>query len=131
MRFCHVAYCRKRIEILLNHIRDKNKFKSRLFISFGFSRPFFVTFFIQCSKSTICFIWFNVSRLFLSLIHKKLFTFTFTLSLLLLYIHILTAFHAIPFQIHWDKKRCHLPSTFQRHLHNSNIAVLSVSSSYE
>ena len=66
-----MAYCRKRIEILLNHIRDKNKFKSRLFISFGFSRPFFVTFFIQCSKSTICFIWFNVSRLFLFLTHKK------------------------------------------------------------
>ena len=28
MRFCHVAHSMKRIEILLSHIRDKNKFKS-------------------------------------------------------------------------------------------------------
>ena len=28
MRFCHVAHSMKRIEIPLNYIRDKNKFKS-------------------------------------------------------------------------------------------------------
>ena len=31
-----------------------------------------------------------------------------------------TTLHGIPSQIHLDKKRCHLSSTFQRHLYNSN-----------
>ena len=29
MRFCHVAHSMKIIEMLLNHIKDKNKFKNR------------------------------------------------------------------------------------------------------
>ena len=46
MRFYHVAYSMKRIDIPLSHIRDKNKFKSKdsLFLL------------VQCFKTTICFI---------------------------------------------------------------------------
>ena len=32
MKFCHVAHSMKRIEILLNHIEYKNKFKNRDFL---------------------------------------------------------------------------------------------------
>ena len=73
MRFCHVAYSMKRIEIPLNHIRDKNKFKNSdpLFHLVQCFKTIFVILFIQCFKTTICFIWFNVSRLFLFLTHKK------------------------------------------------------------
>ena len=42
-----------------------------------------------------------------------------------------TVLHANPSQIHIDQKQCHLPSTFQQHLHNSNIAVPFDSNSYE
>ena len=35
MRFYHVAHFMKIIKIFLSHIEDKNKFKNRLFISFG------------------------------------------------------------------------------------------------
>ena len=35
MRFCHIAHFMKIIKIFLSHIEDKNKFKNRLFISFG------------------------------------------------------------------------------------------------
>ena len=64
MRFCHVAYSMKRIEIPLNHIRDKNKFKNRLFIYFSsMFQDYFCYIIIQCFKTTICFIWFNVLRL--------------------------------------------------------------------
>ena len=52
-------------------------------------------------------------------------------SLLLLYIYMSRALHANPSQIHLDKKRCHLPPIFQRHLHNSNIVVLFDPNSYE
>ena len=52
-------------------------------------------------------------------------------SLLLLYIHMPTTLHAILCQIHSDKKQCHLPSTFQQLLHNSNIAVPFDSNTYE
>ena len=41
------------------------------------------------------------------------------------------ALHANPSQIHSDQKRCHLPSIFQWHLHNSNIVVLFDPNSYE
>ena len=52
---------KKIIEILLNHIIDKNKFKNMdsLF-------PL-----VQCFKITFCFFWFNVSRLFISLSHTQ------------------------------------------------------------
>ena len=80
IRFCHVAYSMKKIEILLNHIRDikklkklKKKLKIEIFYLFWFnvSILLFVTFFIQSFKTTICFIWFNFSKLLLSLAHKK------------------------------------------------------------
>ena len=81
MRFYHVAHSMKRIEILLSHIKNKNKFKIWTFYFFWFnvSRLLFVTFFIQYFKTTICFIWFNISRFFLSLTHTKLFTFPLTI----------------------------------------------------
>ena len=81
MNFCHVAYSMKRIEILLSHIRYKNKFNNRdfLFPLVQCFKTIFVTLFIQCFKTTISFIWFNVSRFFFSLTHKKLFVFLFTL----------------------------------------------------
>ena len=62
MRFCYMAHSMKRIEMILSHIRDKNKFKNRdsLFLWFNISRLLFVTFFIQYLKTTICFIWFNI-----------------------------------------------------------------------
>jgi len=44
MRFCHVAHSMKRIEILLNYIKDKNKFKN---IGSLFSL-------VQCFKTTFC-----------------------------------------------------------------------------
>ena len=52
MRFCHVAHSIKRIEILLSHIRDKNKFKSEdsLF-------PL-----VQCHKSIYIYIYIYKSR---------------------------------------------------------------------
>ena len=80
MKFCHVAYSMKRIEIPLSHIRYKNKFKSRdsLFHLVQCFKTIFVTLFIQCFK-TIYFIWFNVSRLLISHTHKKLFAFPFNL----------------------------------------------------
>ena len=81
MRFCHVAHSIKRIKITLSHIRDKNKFKSRdfLFSLVQCFKTIFVTLFIQNYKTTICFIWFNISRLFISHTHKKLFAFPFSL----------------------------------------------------
>ena len=53
MRSCHVAYFMKRIEILLSHIRDKNKFKNMdlLFLL------------VQCFKTNFCFLLINISRL--------------------------------------------------------------------
>ena len=59
IRFCHVTHTMKRIEIPLNHIRDKNKFKNRNFL-FPLVQCFkiiFVTLFIQCFQTTICFIY--------------------------------------------------------------------------
>ena len=102
------ALLEKRIEILLNHIINKNKFKigDSLFSL------------IQCFETTICFIWFNVLRLFISLSHTKLFAFSFSFFTLLLYIHMPTTLYAISSQIHSYQKQYHLPSTFQRDLHN-------------
>ena len=76
MRFYHVVHSMKRIEILLSHIGDKNKFKNRDFL-FSLVQCFKTTFcyfffFTQCFKTTICFIWLNVSRLFLPYTQKSL-----------------------------------------------------------
>ena len=61
---------------------------------------------------------------FLSLTHtKNSLHFHSPFSLLLIYIHMSIAFHTISSQIHLDKKRCHLLSIFQWHLHNSNFVV--------
>ena len=82
MRFCHMEHFLKIIEILLNHIRDKNKFKNidSLFpLVQCFKTIFFFTFSIQCFKTTIYFIWFNVSRPSISHTHIKLFAFSFIL----------------------------------------------------
>ena len=92
MRFCQMTHSMKTIEILLNHIGDKNKFKNRdsLFTLVQCFKTIFCYIFIRCFKTIICFIiiWFNVSRLFLSLIHKKLFAFPFTLfTSIALYTH--------------------------------------------
>ena len=48
MRFYHVAHSIKRIEILLNHIRDKNKFKNKHFLL-----PL-----VQYFKTTFCYIFY-------------------------------------------------------------------------
>ena len=115
MRFYHVVHSMKRIEIFLNHIRDKNKFKIRTlyFLWFNVSRLLFVTFFIQCFKITISFIWFIVLRFFLSLTHKKLFAFLFTLftsTLLYTHAHKNPSCHFISNTL--KQKWCHLPSAF-------------------
>ena len=83
----------------------------------------FQNFYILCFKTTICFNWFNVSRPFLSFTHKKLFAFSFIfLTSTPLYAHAHNpSCHLISNTLR--QKRCHLPSTFQRHLHNFNIAV--------
>ena len=82
MRFCHVAHSMKRIEIPLNYIRDKNKFKSgdSLF-------PL-----VQCFKT------FHLSHT------QKTLHFHSSFSLLLLYIHMYIAFHIFLSQIHLEKK---------------------------
>ena len=53
MRFYHVTYSMKRIDIPLSHIRDKNKFKSKdsLFLL------------VQCFKTIFVTSLFNVLRL--------------------------------------------------------------------
>ena len=54
MRFCHIAHSMKRIEILLSHIRIKNKFKNR--------DSWFPL--VQCFKTIFCYIFlFNVLKL--------------------------------------------------------------------
>ena len=72
MMFYYVAQFMKRIEIPLSHIRDKNKFKSRdsLFPLVQCFKIIFVTLFMESFKTTICFIWFNISKLFISHTHK-------------------------------------------------------------
>ena len=132
MSFCHVAHSIKRIEILLNHIRDKNNFKNRdsLFYFCLIFQDYFLLHFIQyCFKTIICFIWFNVSRLFFSLTHKKLFAFSFTIfTSTLLY----TYAHSPPcYLISNTLKQKTMSftlksSTLQRHLHNSNIVILLI-----
>ena len=114
-------------------IKKKKCFKITIyFIWFNVSRLLFVTVFIQCFKIIICFIWFKFLRIFLSLTYKKnSLHFYSPFSLLLLYIHMSITLHVIPSQIHLDKKRCHLPSTFQLHLYNSNILVSFDSNLYE
>ena len=47
------ALFKKRIEMVLDHIRDNNKFKN---IDYFFSL-------VQCFKTIFCFLWFNASRL--------------------------------------------------------------------
>ena len=78
LRLCHMAHSMKRIEILLK-IRTNLKIETLYFFWFNVSKLLFISFFIQCFKTTICFIWFNVSRIFLSLTYKKLFAFPLTL----------------------------------------------------
>ena len=99
MRFCHMAHSMKRIEIILNHIRDKNKFKNRdsLFLWFNISRLLFVTFFIQCFKNTYLFHLVQYFKIFpLSHTQKKLFAFPFTLfTSILLYSHASLSCHPI------------------------------------
>ena len=51
--------------------------------------------------------------------------------LLLLYIHMPTAFYEISSQIHPNQERCHIPSTFQLHLHNSYTIVPFYPDRYE
>ena len=50
MRFCHVALSMKKIEITLNHIRGKNKFKSR--------NSLFPL--VQCFKANFCYILYSM-----------------------------------------------------------------------
>ena len=106
MRFCQVVHFMKKIEIFLNHIKDKNKFKNRdsLF-------PL-----IQCFKTTFCYILVNISKLlfvsfgsmfqdFSSLLHTQDFLHLHSpFSLLLLYIHMPTTLNVISSQIHSNKK---------------------------
>ena len=126
MRFCHVVHSMKRIEIFLSHIRDKNKFKNKdsLFPSVQCFKTIFVTFFIQCFKTTISFIWFNVSRFFFSLTHKKLFALLFTIFTST---HLYTHAHDKSHLKYTQTKT----STFQKHVHNFNIVVPFDSNSCE
>ena len=63
-----------------SHIRDKNKFKNRLFISFGsMFQDYFCYIIIQCFKTTI-YLFGSMFQDFSFLVHtKKLFAFPFTL----------------------------------------------------
>ena len=131
MKFCHVAHSIKRIEIFLSHIKDKNKFKNKnsLFHLVQCFKTIFVTFFIQYFKTTISFIWFDVSRFFFSLTHKKLFAFLFTHFTLHLYIHMpTTTFYAISSQIHRQKlqpfKDTYITSTLWYHLILTHVSRL-------
>ena len=119
----HTLWRELRCTYAILEIRTNLKVDNLYFLWFNVSRLIFVTFFIQCFKTTIYFMWFNVSGLSISHTHKKLFAFPFILSHLLIYIHMSIVFHTILSQIHLDKKWCHLASTFQWHLHNSNVAV--------
>ena len=71
-----MAHFMKIIETLLSHIRDKNKIKNRnsLFhLVQCFKTNFYYNLFnVSTFKAIICFIWFNISRLFISLTHKTL-----------------------------------------------------------
>jgi len=133
-----VAHSIKKIEILLNYIRNKNKFKNRDF-SFPLVQCFntnFVAFFIQyCFKTIICFIWFNVLRFFLFFIHTKLFAFLFTLSIYI-YIYIYIYMYVC---IYAHSPSCHLISNTLRqkndviylqlfnstYIYNSKIVILT------
>ena len=92
LRFCHVTHSMKRIEVeILLEIRTNLKIETFYFLWFNVSRLLFITFFIQCFKTSICFISFNISR---SLSYTKNFLHIHShFSLLLFYIHMLTAFH--------------------------------------
>ena len=50
IKFYHMAYSIMRIEILLSHIRDKNKFKSGGFL--------FTL--VQCFKTNFCYILYSM-----------------------------------------------------------------------
>ena len=101
------------------------------FLWFNVSRLIFDTLCIQYFKTTIYFNWFNVSRPSISHTHKKLFAFPFILfTFTPLYTHVHNlSYHPISNTLR--KKWCHLTSTFQWHLHNSNVAVSFDCNSYE
>ena len=100
----------KRIEILLSHIKDKNKLIND-----------FLFYLVQCFKTflikkinILCILWFNVSRLFIShtytqnsLHFNSLFSPLALLSLYIyiyIYIYIPITLHVITCQIYVDKK---------------------------
>ena len=131
MRFCHVMHSMKRIEIFLSHIKDKNKFKNKnsLFHLVQCFKTIFVTFFIQYFKTTISFIWFDVSRFFFSLTHKKLFAFLFThFTSTPLYTHAHNNLLSISSQIHRQKlqpfKDTYITSTLWYHLILTHVSRL-------
>ena len=114
MRFCHMTHSMKRIKILLSHY-DMNKFKNRDSVF-----PL-----VQCFKTTFCYIFYSMFldyylfhlvqcfKIFLlSHTQKNSLHFHSPCPLLLLYIHMPITLHTIPSQIHSDKKRCHLLSTY-------------------
>ena len=125
LRFYYVAHSMKRIEISLSYIRYKNKFKSRnsLFPLIQCFKITFFTFFIQCFKTIICFIWFNISKFFISHTYKKLFAFSFTLlTSNQLYAHAHSpSFHSISNTL--KPKMMSFTFNLQWHLHNINIAI--------
>ena len=115
MRFYHMAYSMKRIDIPLSHIRNKNKFKNKdyLFLLVQCFKTIFVTSLFNVLK--LLFVLFgSIFQNFSSLSHtKNSLHFHSPFSLLLLYRHMSIAFHTIPSQICLDKKQYHLLSTFQ------------------
>ena len=108
----------KRIEILLNHIRDKNNFINR--------ESLFIYLFLFNISILLLFTFYSIIFQDYYLFHLIQYFKTFSLShtknsshfhspflLLLIYIHMPTILHVISSQIHSNQKRCHLPSSLQ------------------
>ena len=82
MRFCHVAHSMKRIEIFLNHVRDKNKFKNKdsLFLLVQMFQDYFLLHFLFNVLRLLFLLFGSMFQDFSSLSHiKKLFAFLFIL----------------------------------------------------
>ena len=98
------------------------------------SKLLFVKFFIQCFKTIICFIWFNILRFFLSFPYKYLFAFLFTIFHFYSFIYICPQ-PFMPSHLKYTQTKNDViylqPFNNTQQLHNSNIVVPFDSDFYE
>ena len=98
------------------------------------SKLLFVKFFIQCFKTIICFIWFNILRFFLSFPYKYLFAFLFTIFHFYSFIYICPQ-PFMPSHLKYTQRKNDViylqPFNNTQQLHNSNIVVPFDSDFYE